>query len=106
MRLSRENLISLTSLVALTALAAVSRSSLPKLESRLQILIFLTLAGLVEWVVKPHVGAQSRWAAAVVTGLFTTGAIVLVRWSSEGLCPHAWPQCADPIAAYVKLIGL
>jgi hypothetical protein len=103
--MSRQIWVSLITLVAFATLASVSRYSLPKLESRVQILIFLMLTGLAEWLVKPLVGVQPTWGAAVITALSTTSAIVLVRWLREGLCPHVWPQCIDPIAAYVRLIG-
>lgn len=99
------SMFTLAQVTALTALAALSRHALPQTQSRVHILVFLLLAGLTEWGVRSASGLKPRLRVAILTGACTTGSILLVRWLREGLCPHTWPQCPDPLSAYSKMLG-
>lgn len=92
--------------LAVVIFAALSRYILTETESRLQIMAFSSLAFCVEWIVKPSLGVTPRWSSALLTGLCSTAAIILVRWHLEGLCPHTWPQCPDPIYVVRKSWGI
>lgn len=92
--------------LAIVSFAALSRYFLTETESRLQIFIFASLAAFVEWIVKPSLGMRPQLPLALLTGVCSAAAIVLVRWHLEGLCPHTWPQCPDPIYAVRKSWGI
>jgi hypothetical protein len=93
-------------LIALTGLATLSRLWFTETETRLQIAAFLAFAVCVEWVLKPRIGIRPKWPLMIITGCFTTGAIILTRWHLKGLCPHTWPQCPEPLEALLALSGL
>jgi predicted cobalt transporter CbtA len=105
-QVSREMVISIAVIMALSALAALSRYSFIHTESRVQITAFWILSGFAEWGLKPLLGIEPKLAIWLITGVCTTSTILLVRWSLEGLCPHTWPQCPDPIDAYGRILGL
>lgn len=92
--------------LTIVSLAALTRYFLTETESRLQIFIFASLAAFVEWIVKPSLGMRPQLPIAFLTGVCSAAAIVLVRWHLEGLCPHTWPQCPDPIYAVRKSWGI
>lgn len=92
--------------LAIVSFAALSRYFLTETESRLQIFIFASLAAFVEWIVKPSLGMRPQLPLALLTGVCSAAAILLVRWHLEGLCPHTWPQCPDPIYAVRKSWGI
>ncbi len=87
-------------------LAALTRFWLTETESRTQILVFCSLTACVEWGVKPLLGMRPRLVVALFTGVGAAGAILIVRWHLEGLCPHTWPQCPDPVYAVLKSLKI
>lgn len=105
-KMKPKSIRSIAIFVAVVSFAALSRYLLTEIETRLQILVFLILAVCVEWIVKPLLGVRSQWLLAILTGLCSTIAIILVRWYLEGLCPHTWPQCPNPIYAIRKSWGI
>jgi hypothetical protein len=92
--------------VGLTFAAALTRYLLPSFPSRLQIAFFIFLTIFVECWIKPELKVKPKFLAALLTCACTLGAILLVRWQTEGLCPHTWPQCSEPIYAWRKAWGL
>ena len=94
----RNLLVSLALVLALSGLAALSRYLLPTVLSRHQIAAFVIAAGAVELLIKPRFGVRPTWPAFVLTASCTTSTIIATRWSMQGLCPHTYPQCPDPVA--------
>jgi hypothetical protein len=104
--MSHNRLKSVLFIFALSGAAALSRLCMPSISSRLQIAAFCFLAVGIEWFIKPELGKKPSVMVALLTCACTTAAILLVRWHTEGLCPHTWPQCTDPIYAVRKSWGI
>jgi hypothetical protein len=104
--MSRLRLTSVLLILALSGAAALSRFCIPSISSRLQIAAFCFLAVGIEWFIKPELGKKPSVMVALLTCACTAAAILLVRWHTEGLCPHTWPQCTDPIYAVRKSWGV
>lgn len=97
---------SIALLLTITCMAALSRFLLTETESRKQIIAFWVLSACAGGVLKLTLGLRRSWPLALLTGTTATAAILLVRWHLEGLCPHTWPQCPDPIYAIRKSWGI
>lgn len=80
------------------AAAALARHTFLTVETRIQIVIFIVLAVIHEWLVRPAIGQRSQFLSASINAGLAAAAILATRWHLEGLCPGVKKAACFPFS--------
>jgi hypothetical protein len=73
--------------VGFGVVAALSRHTAVWIETRIQILVFIILAAIYEWALRPTIGQRPQLVGLAINAALAAAAILATRWHLEGLCP-------------------